>query len=61
MKQAGIFRELIFISVLFPIGFILGFAFENLKEIPRLKQPTFTFAHMLAPHPPIYLTVMGIK
>ena len=33
MKQAGIFRELIFISVLFPIGFILGFAFENLKEM----------------------------
>lgn len=27
-------------------------AFEKLSEIPELKSPTFTFAHIVSPHPP---------
>ncbi len=27
-------------------------AFEKLSEIPELEEPTFTFAHIIAPHPP---------
>jgi len=32
MKQTGTLRELIFVSILFPTGFILGYILENLKE-----------------------------
>lgn len=28
------------------------YSFEKLKEIPEIKGPTFTFAHILSPHPP---------
>jgi hypothetical protein len=27
-------------------------AFEKLSEIPEFEEPTFTFAHIIAPHPP---------
>ncbi len=26
--------------------------FSKLKEVPKIKDPTFTFAHIVAPHPP---------
>jgi len=28
------------------------YAFEKLAEIPEMEEPTFTFAHILLPHPP---------
>ena len=28
------------------------FSFEKLKEVPDIELPTFTFAHIIAPHPP---------
>jgi hypothetical protein len=28
------------------------FTFRNLREIPRMKAPTFTLAHVICPHPP---------
>jgi hypothetical protein len=28
------------------------YSFEKLKEIPENSAPTFTFAHILSPHPP---------
>jgi hypothetical protein len=30
---------------------VLGI-FDELKEIPKIKDPTFSFAHVLVPHPP---------
>jgi hypothetical protein len=52
-------------TMLHPIGTKLGIfdrrldqwkrvqlKFEKLAEVPRIKEPTFTFAHMIIPHPP---------
>ena len=35
------------------------FPFEQLKHIPGIKGPTFTFAHILAPHPPFIFNEDG--
>jgi hypothetical protein len=32
---------------------------EELQDIPSDPQPTFTFLHLLSPHPPFSLTKMG--
>ncbi len=37
------------------------FAFEKLKEIPELSGPTFTFAHIVSPHPPYLFDRNGNK
>ena len=35
--------------------------FEELKKIPRMKEPTFTFAHILVPHGPFVFKANGEK
>ncbi|MFC1656881.1 sulfatase-like hydrolase/transferase [Patescibacteria group bacterium] len=35
------------------------FAFKKLGEIPDIKEPTFTFAHIIAPHPPYVFNKEG--
>lgn len=48
------------------LGFIRGNerdrrlnTFTRLAEIPRRPEPTFTFAHMIFPHPPYFFTAEG--
>lgn len=35
------------------------YKFQKLKEIPDIKEPTFTFAHFLSPHPPYVFDADG--
>ncbi len=35
------------------------FGFKKLGEIPEIKEPTFTFAHIVAPHPPYVFDKAG--
>lgn len=37
------------------------FAFEKLREIPDVDEPTFTFAHIISPHPPYLFDKEGNK
>ena len=37
----------------------MRFAFEQLKEIPRISGPKFVFAHIIAPHPPFVFDANG--
>lgn len=68
------FSELLFQTTwAYPIGVELGivdpwwkiqyerikYQFEKLSEIPKMKGPTFVFAHLLVPHPPFVLDSNG--
>ena len=35
------------------------FPFEHLGDVPRMKEPTFTFVHLLIPHPPYLFEADG--
>lgn len=37
------------------------FAFEKLSEIPEMQEPTFTFTHIVSPHPPYLFDRDGNK
>jgi hypothetical protein len=37
------------------------YAFDNLIEIPYLKEPTFTLVHLICPHPPFVFGAQGEK
>ena len=39
---------------------LIDFAFTSLTEIPDIKGPTFTFAHITAPHPPFVFDAEGL-
>lgn len=39
---------------------LIDFAFTSLAEIPDIKGPTFTFAHITAPHPPFVFDAEGL-
>lgn len=37
----------------------IRFAFDQLKEVPKLPGPKFVFAHIIAPHPPFVFDARG--
>lgn len=37
----------------------ITFAFDKLREVPRMKEPTFAFAHVIATHPPFVFDADG--
>jgi len=37
----------------------IEFAFNQLKEIPKIKGPKFVFVHIIAPHPPFVFDALG--
>ncbi|MEX0616484.1 MAG: sulfatase-like hydrolase/transferase [Candidatus Woykebacteria bacterium] len=37
------------------------FAFDKVKDIPKLNEPTFTFVHIVSPHPPYVFDQDGNK
>lgn len=39
---------------------LIDFAFTSLAEIPDIEGPTFTFAHITAPHPPFVFDADGL-